>query len=159
MLVHRKGRCFSFLWVYRQIYKRFLTNQSACCVWLGYVMSVYDIFQNLKRLRVPMSCRSLTFIRSADHSRSKMTPDISLYRILYFFMAFHFTEWFQHSVLKFGQITRVAHRFLITKEPKSFFFFNLFFCFNKAFLTFTYKIEIKKEKKKREKDTHMHSLI
>ena len=78
VLVDRKGRCFSFLWVYRQIYKRFLTNQSACCVWLGYVMSVYDIFQNLKRSRVPMSCRSLTFIRSADHSRSKMTPDISL---------------------------------------------------------------------------------
>ena len=39
------------------------------------------------------------------------------------------------------------------------FFFNLFFCFNKAFLTFTYKIEIKKEEKKREKDTYMHSLV
>ena len=45
------------------------------------------------------------------------------------------------------------------KRAQEFFFFNLFFCFNEAFLTYTYKIEIKKEKKKREKDTHMHSRI
>ena len=38
------------------------------------------------------------------------------------------------------------------------FFIHLFF-FIKAFLSFTYKIEIKKEKKKREKDTHMHTYI